>query len=322
MRQMTTVIITGCVGFIGFHVSIELIKRGYFVIGVDEMNDYYSPKLKEMRLKYLLAYKKQFNFSRISIDSPELEIVFKKYPSSIVINLAGYAGVRHSFFDPHSYIRSNVSGFMNILELSRKYLVPHLIYASSSSVYGSTIKDTYSIEDNTDTPLSVYAASKKTNELFAYVYGETHGMQTTGLRFFTVYGPWGRPDMSYYLFAKSIQEGRPINVFNHGNMKRDFTYIDDVVSAITKLIPAKRDKPFKIYNVGSGSSVDLMEFIQTLEKHLGQEAKKKFLPLQPGEMIETHADIHDLVRDIGYYPKVQIDEGLQIFAEWFKAYPN
>lgn len=330
------VFVTGAAGFIGFHLSLLLLDKGYEVTGIDNLNDYYDVKLKEDRLS-ILNKKKGFKFYRIDLkDKPSLDDVFKKLRFDYVINLAAQAGVRYSIENPYAYVDSNLIGFMNVLEACRHYPVKHLLYASSSSVYGGNKVAPFSTGHNVDHPVSLYAATKKSNELMAHTYSHLYGIPTTGLRFFTVYGPWGRPDMAYFSFTKNIIEGNPIKVFNHGRMERDFTYIDDIVEGVAKLInmiPAANKEwdereddistsfaPYKIYNIGNNQPVQLMKFINVLEKKIGKEAKKIYMDMQPGDVLRTYADVSDLERDIGFRPSTSIEEGLGKFVEWYKEY--
>jgi UDP-glucuronate 4-epimerase len=330
------ILVSGAAGFIGAHVCKKLIKQGHKVIGLDNLNDYYSPALKKDRLKHLLGYS-NFKFYQVDLASlNETNEVFEKEKITHVINLAAQAGVRYSIENPHAYIQSNLVGFSNILEASRHNKVEHLIYASSSSVYGANKKMPFSTKDTVNHPVSLYAATKKSNELLAHTYSHLYDLPTTGLRFFTVYGPWGRPDMAYFSFTKNIIEGEPIRVFNNGEMMRDFTYIDDIIEGIIRLIdkkpepnmdfnymapdPSSSYAPYKIYNIGNNQPVKLMDFIQTIEKHVGKKAKMEFLPMQPGDVQATYADIDDLTDAVGFRPKTSIDEGIGQFVEWYRSY--
>jgi UDP-glucuronate 4-epimerase len=332
------ILVTGAAGFIGFHLTRRLIADGYHVIGIDNMNDYYDVQLKRDRLKLLEGYT-QFDFYPIDLSDREaLYQLFEKKTIPIVINLAAQAGVRYSLSNPHSYVTSNLVGFVNILEACRHYSVDHLIYASSSSVYGANVTTPFSTKDSVDHPVSLYAATKKANELMAHTYSHLFQIPTTGLRFFTVYGPWGRPDMAYYSFTKDIIEENPIKVFNNGDMRRDFTYIDDIVEGIVRLLdkppksnsdwdrfnpdPSSSYAPYKVYNIGNHNPVKLMDFINVLEKLIGKKAKMEFLPMQPGDVKETYADITDLHKDVGFYPSTSIEEGLANFVKWYKLYSN
>jgi UDP-glucuronate 4-epimerase len=327
------ILVTGAAGFIGFHLSKRLLAENHHVIGVDNLNDYYDVRLKNERLKQLENNDK-FTFYKVDLaDSEGLNEIFERHPISIVINLAAQAGVRYSLTHPHSYVHSNLVGFVNILEACRHYQVEHLLYASSSSVYGANTKTPFSTQDSVDHPVSIYAATKKANELMAHTYSHLFNIPTTGLRFFTVYGPLGRPDMAYYTFTKDIIEGNPIKVYNNGNMRRDFTYIDDIVEGIVKLLdlppepdpnrdldPSTSHAPYKIYNIGNNSPVRLMDFIQTLENLIGKKAKMEFLPMQPGDVKETYADITDLQKAAGFSPATPLEIGLSQFVDWYKKY--
>ncbi|WP_373893844.1 NAD-dependent epimerase [Virgibacillus sp. CBA3643] len=332
---MSKVLVTGSAGFIGSHLSKRLLQEGHYVIGIDNINDYYDPQLKEDRLKQLIN--ESFTYVRADLeDLNRIKRTFEKYQPEIVINLAAQAGVRYSLENPHAYVNSNVVGFTNILEACRHYKVGHLIYASSSSVYGANTSKPFSTSDNIDHPLSLYAATKKSNELFAHTYSHLYDIPTTGLRFFTVYGPWGRPDMALFLFTKAIVNDEPIDVYNHGKMMRDFTYIDDIVESITRLTgrPAKPNPdwsganpdpgssyaPYKVYNIGNNSPVRLMDFIEAIENKLGKTAKKNYLPLQPGDVPETYANVEDLYRDIDFQPQTTIQDGVNKFIDWYLEY--
>ncbi|WP_312470750.1 GDP-mannose 4,6-dehydratase [Neobacillus sp.] len=316
--------VTGCAGFIGFHLSQRLLEEGIQVLGIDNINDYYDTSLKLDRLGILKRHQ-HFSFVRGSLENLELlESLFEQNDIDIVVNLAAQPGVRYSFKNPQSYIQSNLVGFANILECCKKQPIKHLIYASSSSVYGNNKKAPSSVSDRVDQPISLYAATKKANELMAYTYSHIYKLPTTGLRFFTVYGPWGRPDMAAIKFSNAIINHQPIEVYNYGNMKRDFTYIDDVIESVFRLIkkgpPSEAVSFHKIYNIGNHQPVDLNNFIQLLEKHLDTKAVLKLLPLQPGEVLETYADIEELANDINYTPTTTIEEGITKFTKWFKAY--
>ncbi len=318
-------LITGGAGFIGFFLSKALLERGAQVIGLDNMNDYYEVSLKEARLKILKEYP---NYRFVKADLADKEIVFnvfKDFKPQIVVNLAAQAGVRYSIDNPDAYIQSNIVGFFNILEACRYYPVEHLVFASSSSVYGGNKKVPFSVEDQVDKPVSLYAATKKSNELMAYSYSKLYQIPLTGLRFFTVYGPMGRPDMAYFKFAKKIMADEPIQIYNNGDMLRDFTYIDDIVKGIENILcnPPSQDEngaAYKIYNIGNNKPEKLMDYISVLEKCLGREAKKEYLPMQPGDVYETYADVQDLMEDYGFKPSTTIEEGLSRFAEWFLNY--
>lgn len=330
------ILMTGAAGFIGFHLFTLLLDKGYQVIGVDNLNDYYDPKLKEDRLKQLEKYD-NFTFYKVDLkDKQTLDNIFLTHKPDYVINLAAQAGVRYSITNPYAYVDSNLIGFMNILEACRNYPVKHLLYASSSSVYGGNKVAPFSTNHQVDHPVSLYAATKKSNELMAHTYSHLYGIPTTGLRFFTVYGPWGRPDMAYFSFTKNILEGKTINVFNHGKMERDFTYIDDIVEGIYKLIPLapKANKewdesngdlsgsfaPYKIYNIGNNQPVQLEKFISVLEDKLGKKAVKNYMEMQPGDVLRTYADVSDLERDIDFKPNTNIEYGLGKFVEWYGDY--
>lgn len=320
-----TYLVTGGAGFIGYFLSKSLLERGARVIGFDNLNDYYEVSLKENRLKDLKQYD---NYTFVKGDLAEKEAVFhifEEYKPAIVVNLGAQAGVRYSIENPEAYMQSNMMGFFHILEGCRQYPVEHLVYASSSSVYGANDKIPFSTSDMVDRPVSLYAATKKSNELMAHAYSKLYKIPATGLRFFTVYGPMGRPDMAYFKFAKKIMKGETIQIYNNGDMYRDFTYIDDIVRGIENLLcnPPKEDKNgalYKIYNIGNNKPEKLMDYIAVLEKCLGKEAKKEFLPMQPGDVYQTYADVSDLMEDFGFKPSTTIEEGLSKFAEWFKEY--
>lgn len=318
------IFVTGCAGFIGFHLSNRLLNDGYNVIGMDNLNDYYDVTLKKDRLNILRKHT-NFSFVEGSIEHfPLLETVFEKSPIKIVFHFAAQAGVRYSLENPHIYIQSNLVGFENILECCNKHKINHLIYASSSSVYGNNEKTPFSVHDRTDQPISLYAATKKANELMAYTYSHLYKLPTTGLRLFTVYGPWGRPDMALYKFTKAIYKQDPIEIYNYGNMKRDFTYIDDVIESIIRLMkkgpPIDATPAYKIYNIGNNNPVQISEFIEILEKQIGKKAVKHYSPLQSGDVLETFADIDDLIEDIQYKPKVTIKKGIKEFIKWYTDY--
>jgi UDP-glucuronate 4-epimerase len=321
-KNSKCIFVTGCAGFIGFHLTKRLLDDGFYVLGMDNMNDYYDTSLKYDRLKIIMKYP-HFQFVKGSIENMELlENLFSQYDFNTVVNLAAQPGVRYSLKNPHKYIQSNVVGFTNILECCKNHKIPHLIYASSSSVYGNNKNAPFSVNDRVDYPISLYAATKRANELMAYTYSHLYNLPTTGLRFFTVYGPWGRPDMAVFKFANAIVKQQPIEIYNYGNMKRDFTYVDDVTESILRLIyrGPSTESSYKIYNIGNNQPVQLNYFIQVLEEHLGKKAIKKLLPMQPGDVPETFADIDELVKDINYKPKVSIEEGIKRFVEWFKDY--
>lgn len=333
---MKSVLVTGVAGFIGYHLSKCLLSEGYRVVGIDNLNDYYEVGLKHDRLAQLTSFP-HFTFEQVHLeDQAGVNRIFAMDTYHAVVHLAAQAGVRYSLQNPVAYINSNVTGFLHMLEGCRHYKPGQLIYASSSSVYGANTSMPFSAHDNVDHPVSLYAATKKSNELMAHSYSHLYGIPTTGLRFFTVYGPWGRPDMAYFSFARDILLGKTIKVFNHGRMKRDFTYIDDIVDGIIRLIdrkpepnlswsgqcpdPATSYAPYRVYNIGNNKPVELMRLIELLEKHLGAEAKKEFLPMQPGDVLETYADIDDLARDVGFAPRTSIEEGIARFVEWYKEY--
>jgi UDP-glucuronate 4-epimerase len=323
-----TVLVTGAAGFIGMHVAQALLARGEKVVGIDNMNDYYDPKLKQARLKMLEAHP---GFAFFELDLANTE-AFNKNLAGVtgvksVINLAAQAGVRYSLENPFAYANSNLLGFLTVLEYCRNLpTLEHLVFASSSSVYGGNTKLPFAVGDKVDSPVSLYAATKKSNELMGHSYSHLYDIPMTGLRFFTVYGPWGRPDMAYWSFSDAILEGRPIRIFNNGDMKRDFTYIDDIVSGVVAVLdhpPKLVEKtlaPYRVYNIGNNRSEPLMKFIDTLEAALGVEAIREFAPMQPGDVKETYADIDDIMHDTGYKPATNLDVGLPIFAEWFKHY--
>jgi len=331
-----SILVTGAAGFIGYHLSLRLLEEGHEVIGIDNLNDYYDVKLKEDRLK-IINEKSGFTFLNMDLANRlEIEQLFKTNKFDTVINLAAQAGVRYSLQNPHAYIDSNLVGFTNILEGCRHHGIKHLIYASSSSVYGANVKMPFSVHDPVNHPVSLYAATKKANELMAHTYSHLYNIPTTGLRFFTVYGPWGRPDMAYFSFTQKIMRGETIKVFNYGEMKRDFTYIDDIVEGIVRLInkvpqsntdwdrlnpdPATSYAPYRIFNIGNNQPVNLMDFIHTLEKLLDKKANIEFMPMQDGDVVATYADIEDLERVVGYSPATSIQDGLSEFVDWYKGY--
>lgn len=320
-----TYLVTGGAGFIGFFLSRALLEKGARVIGMDNMNDYYEVSLKEARLAILQKYE-NYTFVKGDIsDKAAVQKVFADGKPDIVVNLAAQAGVRYSITNPDAYVQSNLVGFFEILEACRNFGVKHLVFASSSSVYGGNKKVPFSTDDKVDQPVSLYAATKKSNELMAYAYSKLYGIPLTGLRFFTVYGPMGRPDMAYFKFAKKIMAGEPIQVYNNGDMMRDFTYVDDIVQGIENILcnPPVQDEngaAYKIYNIGNNKPEKLMDYIKVLENCLGREAKKEFLPMQPGDVYETYADVTDLMNDFGFKPSTTIEEGLSRFAEWFLQY--
>ena len=318
-------LVTGGAGFIGFHLSKNLLETGAQVIGLDNMNNYYDVTLKEQRLNILKKYN-NYSFYKCDLtNKKEIFDLFEKKSPDIVVNLAAQAGVRYSIDCPDAYVQSNIVGFFHILEACRHYPIEHLVFASSSSVYGGNEKVPFSTEDKVDYPVSLYAATKKSNELMAYSYSKLYGIPLTGLRFFTVYGPYGRPDMAYFKFAKRIIKGEPIQIYNNGDMYRDFTYIDDIVEGIINILcnPPRKDERgarYKIYNIGNNKPEKLMDFVFTLEKYLKKEAKKEFLPMQPGDVYQTYADVTDLMEDYGFKPNTSLDEGIKQFVEWFKGY--
>jgi len=333
---MEKVLVTGAAGFIGAFLSKKLVEQGYEVVGLDNFNDYYDPQLKRDRLETLAIGK---NFTYIEADLANREVIAKIFVDNgfdIVVNLAAQAGVRYSLKNPHSYVDSNIVGFVNLLEGCRHNQVKHFVYASSSSVYGANTKIPFSVHDNVDHPVSLYAASKKANELMAHAYSHLYQLPTTGLRFFTVYGPWGRPDMAPMLFTKAILAGEPINVFNHGDMQRDFTYIDDIIEGVFRVIgkvpepnvewsgnlpdPASSYCPYKIYNIGNNNKEKLLYFIELLEKNLGKSAEKNFMDMQAGDVPVTYANVDDLVRDFDYKPSTNLADGVEQFVMWYKDY--
>lgn len=320
-----TYLITGGAGFIGFFLSKRLLEAGAIVIGFDNMNDYYEVSLKEERLSILEKYEKYTFVKGDLADKAAVEALFTEYHPQVVVNLGAQAGVRYSIDNPGAYIQSNIVGFFNILEGCRQYPVEHLVYASSSSVYGGNTKVPFCVEDQVDRPVSLYAATKKSNELMAYSYSKLYGIKLTGLRFFTVYGPMGRPDMAYFKFARRIMNGETIQIYNNGDMYRDFTYIDDIVTGVQDILcnPPKQDDLgayYKIYNIGNNKPEKLMDYIAALEKCLGREAKKEYLPMQPGDVYQTYADVTDLMNDFQFKPDTSIEEGLGKFTEWFLPY--
>ncbi|MDN3670086.1 NAD-dependent epimerase [Echinicola jeungdonensis] len=344
-------LVTGAAGFIGYSLIKQLLEKGESVVGIDSINNYYDVQLKYSRLSGLGICQSQikpyqeiksekfkdFKFIQIKLEDEErLKELFKKEKFEVVLHMAAQAGVRYSITNPKAYIDANISGFLNVLEACRHHPVKHLVYASSSSVYGANTKMPFSTQDNVDHPVSLYAASKKANELMAHTYSYLYGIPSTGLRFFTVYGPWGRPDMALFLFTDAILKGKPIKVFNYGKMKRDFTYIDDIVNGVLKVahLPPKGIKeqkigkelatssnaPYKVYNIGNSQSVLLMDFIKAIEKATGKEAELDMLPMQPGDVAASHADVEDLFEDVGYRPNTPIQQGINAFVEWFREY--
>ncbi|MDA8388213.1 MAG: NAD-dependent epimerase [Nitrospiraceae bacterium] len=333
---MSRILVTGAAGFIGFHLSRLLLARGDSVAGLDNLNDYYDVNLKRERLNMLEAADR-FRFVKMDLsDRQGVQGLFEEGKFDYVVNLAAQAGVRYSLINPYSYIDSNISGFINILEGCRHNGVRHLVFASSSSVYGANTRMPFSVHDNVDHPVSIYAATKKSNELMAHAYSSLYQLPCTGLRFFTVYGPWGRPDMALFLFTRAIREGRPIDVFNYGKMKRDFTYIDDIVKGVAELIghlprpdpqwsadrpdPAASYAPYRLYNIGNNNPVELAAFISVLEDCLGRKAVMNLLPIQPGDVPATYADIEDLERETGFRPSTPIEYGIRKFVEWYDEY--
>jgi UDP-glucuronate 4-epimerase len=330
------ILVTGCAGFIGMHTCLRLLERGDNVVGVDNLNDYYDVRLKEDRLEQLRAFDR-FHFERLDIaDRSAMETLFAREGFQGVVNLAAQPGVRYSLKNPHAYIQSNIVGFTNVLEGCRHQKVGHLVFASSSSVYGANTAMPFSVHQNVDHPVSLYAATKKSNELMAHTYSHLYGLPATGLRFFTVYGPWGRPDMSPSLFTSAILEGRPIDVFNHGKMQRDFTYIGDIVEGVIRVLdqPAKADTafdcgnpdparsyaPYRLFNIGNHEPVELMTFIETIEEAVGKKAEKNMLPMQDGDVLATYADTEDLRQAVGFAPHTPLGEGVAKFVAWYKTY--
>lgn len=336
MDSHKPVLVTGAAGFIGFHFSRRLLAEGRPVLGVDCVNDYYDPALKRDRLA-ILGKDSGFGFVKADLaDAAATRELFSRYGFETVVHLAAQAGVRYSLVNPHAYTEANITGFLNILEGCRAVKSKHLLFASSSSVYGGNKAVPFSVHDNVDHPVSLYAATKKANELMAHTYAHLYGLACTGLRFFTVYGPWGRPDMALFLFTRAMLAGKPIDVFNHGNMGRDFTYIDDITESMRRILdsppapdpawngnkpdPATSCAPYRVYNIGNNKPVRLLDFIATIEQCLGIEAKKNFLPMQPGDVAETYADIEDLARDFGFRPGTPLREGIARFIDWYKEY--
>lgn len=345
------ILITGTAGFIGFHLAQKLINEGHEIIGLDSINDYYDVNLKYGRLEYSGVFKSEIDYNKIAQsrkydnysfiqlnleDRQNLINLFENEKPEYVVNLAAQAGVRYSLENPYAYVDSNIIGFVNILECCRHYQVKHLIYASSSSVYGLNKQQPFSTEDNIDHPISLYAASKKSNELMAHTYSHLFGLPTTGLRFFTVYGPWGRPDMALFIFTKAIIENKPIKIFNYGKMRRDFTYVDDIAEGVKRIIPSPPKgnetwngftpdpsssiAPYKVYNIGNNNPVELMDFVKAIESELGKEAQKELLPIQAGDVPETYADVSDLVNNFDYKPDTSIKEGIRMFIKWYKEF--
>jgi UDP-glucuronate 4-epimerase len=336
MFDYKKVLVTGAAGFIGFHLSKRLLENGINVVGLDNLNAYYSVKLKEDRLAHFEGYPR-FTFIRLDLaDRGGMERLFSEHAFDVVVHLAAQAGVRYSLQNPHAYIDANIVGSMNILEGCRHHGVKHLVFASSSSVYGANTKMPFSVHHNVDHPVSLYAATKKANELMAHTYSHLYGLSCTGLRFFTVYGPWGRPDMALFLFTDAILNGRPIKVFNHGRMQRDFTYIDDIVEGVVRVMgrlpephsdwsgdrpdPGSSYAPYKLYNIGNNHPVELSIFIETIEAVLGHPAQKQYVDLQPGDVPATYADVDDLIADVGFKPATDIRSGIERFVAWYKDY--
>ena len=333
---MNSILITGAAGFIGFHLSKRLLENGNTVVGLDNLNDYYDPNLKRARLEQLKEYDSFKHVHEDMEDRSAMQELFADHQFDAVVNLAAQAGVRYSIENPHSYVDTNLVGFVNILEGCRHSKVKHLVFASSSSVYGANTKMPFSVHHNVDHPVSLYAATKKANELMAHTYSHLYGLPCTGLRFFTVYGPWGRPDMALFLFTKAILDGNPIQVFNHGKMKRDFTYIDDIVEGVFRIInkvaepnpewdgnqpdPGTSYCPYRIFNIGNHRQVDLLRYIEVLEDCLDKKAEKNFLPLQKGDVPESFADVTDLAQTTGFTPTIQVEEGIPRFVEWYRSY--
>ena len=333
---MTDVLLTGAAGFIGFHVAQRLMADGHRVLGLDNLNDYYDPTLKQARLDRLMP-NAAFTFERLDVSDREaMSELFRRHRPARVVHLAAQAGVRYSLQNPHAYVDANLVGFMNVLEGCRHHGVEHLVFASSSSVYGANTRLPFSVHDNVDHPLSLYAATKKANELMAHAYAHLYALPSTGLRFFTVYGPWGRPDMALFVFTRAILDDRPIDVFNEGRMQRDFTYVDDIVEGIVRVLakppapdptwsgdhpdPATSRAPYRVYNIGNDRPVELLRYIQVLEECLGRRARMNLLPMQPGDVPATRADVSDLARDIGYQPRTTVEEGVARFVQWYRAH--
>jgi UDP-glucuronate 4-epimerase len=334
--KFKNVLVTGAAGFIGFQLSRRLLNDGVWVTGLDNLNPYYDVQLKKNRLDTILS-DDHFTFANLDlVDRDALDDLFKTNDFDVVVNLAAQAGVRYSLTNPQAYVDSNLVGFVNILECCRHHGVKHLVFASSSSVYGANTDMPFSIHHNVDHPVSLYAATKKANELMAHTYSHLYGLCCTGLRFFTVYGPWGRPDMALFLFTKAIIEGKPIKVFNHGKMQRDFTYIDDIIEGVVRVMarlpepnpawsgdnpdPGTSYAPYKVYNIGNNNPVELLEFIEEIEKALGRKAQKEFLDLQPGDVPATYADVDDLIQDVGFKPETSIATGIRQFIDWYQDY--
>jgi UDP-glucuronate 4-epimerase len=335
-RTSSSILVTGAAGFIGFHVAMRLLDRGDRVIGLDNLNDYYDVRLKQARLARLTPHER-FRFVKLDLSNRQgMHDLFADEPIRRVVHLAAQAGVRYSLVNPHAYTESNIEGFLNVLEGCRQSNIEHLVYASSSSVYGGNTHMPFSTHDNVDHPVSLYAATKKANELMAHCYAHLYRLPCTGLRFFTVYGPWGRPDMALFIFTKAILEEQPIEVYNHGKMKRDFTYVDDIVEGVIRALdhpatpdpswsgdkpnPGTSSAPARVYNIGNHQPVELLHFIEVLENALGKKADKKLMPLQPGDVPATYADIDDLTRDVGFKPTTPIEVGIPRFVRWYREY--
>ncbi len=333
---LNSILVTGAAGFIGFHLAKRLLEEEWCVIGIDNVNDYYDVRLKEARLEMLQQFP-QFHFYRTSLENyNEVMKIFAEEKPEYAVNLAAQAGVRYSLDNPHAFTKTNIEGFLNMLEGSRHYGVRHLVFASSSSVYGANRKAISSVSDHVDHPVSLYAATKKANELMAHTYANLFGLPVTGLRFFSVYGPWGRPDMALFLFTKAIIEGRPIDVYNYGKMKRDFTYIDDIIEGVHRLIthipegspkwdpvnpdPATSSAPYRIFNIGNNNPVELNYYIEVIEDCIGKKAIKNYLPMQPGDIAESYADVLPLEKEVGFRPGTRIEEGVRKFIRWFRDY--
>ena len=333
---MTRIMLTGAAGFIGYHLAQRLLERGDEVVGVDDLNPYYDVSLKEARLERLQT-RHEFDFHRLNVaDREGMAALFEEVRPPVVVHLAAQAGVRYSLENPHAYIDSNLVGFTNVLEGCRHTGVEHLVYASSSSVYGANTRMPFSVDDNVDHPVSLYGATKKANELMAHTYSHLYGLPTTGLRFFTVYGPWGRPDMAMFLFTKAILAGQPIDVYNEGRCRRDFTYVDDVVEGVLRVIDhppsptpdldpqeaggGSSAAPYRVYNIGNNQPVELLRLIEVLEENLGREARQRLLPLQPGDVPATYADVTDLEQEFGWRPDTPIEEGVRRFVDWYREY--
>jgi len=335
-KQKMKVMVTGAAGFIGFHVTRRLLERGDTVLGIDNLNDYYEVSLKQARLAKLQQYPK-FTFRKMNIAAREaVAHAFAEFEPERVVHLAAQAGVRYSLINPYAYVDSNLAGFLNILEGSRLHRIQHLVYASSSSVYGSNTRLPFSVDDDVDHPVSLYAATKKANELMAHTYSHLYGLPTTGLRFFTVYGPWGRPDMALFVFTRAILEGKPIDVYNNGKMRRDFTYVDDVAEGVVRTLDraaqpdpewsgdqprrGSSSAPYRVYNIGNHQCVELLKFIEVIEKGLGKKAIMNMQPMQPGDVPATYADVEALKHDVGFEPNTPLETGIGRFIEWFREY--